>query len=86
MSAAGISPSDYQYVDFIVSRESGWRPNATNGSTWGLCQALPGSKMASAGPDWQTNPVTQLKWCDSYAQGKGGWRASYEFWQANHWW
>lgn len=86
MAAAGISPSDYQYVDFIVARESTWRPNATNGSTWGLCQALPGSKMAAAGADWQTNPVTQLRWCNMYAQGKGGWKASYDFWQANHWW
>lgn len=86
MAAAGIRESDYPYVDFIVSHESGWRPNASNGSTWGLCQALPGSKMASAGPDWQTNPVTQLKWCNSYAAGKGGWKASYDFWQANHWW
>ncbi len=86
MAAAGISPADYPYVDFIVSRESGWRPTATNGRTWGLCQALPGSKMASAGADWETNPVTQLRWCSSYASGKGGWKASYDFWQVNHWW
>ncbi|MCA9330796.1 DUF348 domain-containing protein [Candidatus Saccharibacteria bacterium] len=86
MAAAGISESDYPYVDYIISRESGWRVNATNGSTWGLCQALPGSKMASAGADWQTNPVTQLKWCSGYAAGKGGWAAAYEFWVRNHWW
>lgn len=86
MAAAGISESDYPYVDYIISRESGWRVNATNGSTWGLCQALPGSKMASAGADWQTNPVTQLKWCSGYAAGRGGWAAAYDFWVRNHWW
>ena len=86
MAAAGISPSDYPYVDYIVSRESGWRVHATNGRTWGLCQALPGSKMASAGADWQTNPVTQLRWCSSYAAGKGGWKASYDIWVSKHWW
>jgi uncharacterized protein YabE (DUF348 family) len=86
MAAAGIAESDYPYVDYIVSRESGWRANATNGRTWGLCQALPGSKMASAGADWETNPVTQLRWCAGYAAGKGGWAASYEFWLRNHWW
>lgn len=86
MAAAGISPSDYPYVDYIVSRESGWRANASNGRTWGLCQAFPGSKMASAGADWQTNPVTQLRWCSGYAAGKGGWAASYDLWVSKGWW
>jgi uncharacterized protein YabE (DUF348 family) len=87
MAAAGISASDYPYVDYIVARESGWRPTATNGQTWGLCQALPGSKMASAGADWQTNPVTQLRWCAGYATGRyGTWAAAYDFWLKNHWW
>ncbi len=86
MAAAGISSSDYPYVDYIVSRESGWRVNATNGSTWGLCQALPGNKMSSAGADWQTNPVTQLRWCAGYAAGKGGWASSYELWVSQNYW
>lgn len=87
MAAAGIDRGDFTYVDYIVSRESGWRPHATNGRTWGLCQALPGSKMASAGSDWQTNPVTQLKWCHNYAISKyGSWSAAYQTWQSKHWW
>ncbi len=41
---------------------------------YGLCQSTPPQKMASAGPDWVTNPYTQLKWCDSYVKGRyGGW-------------
>lgn len=87
MNQAGIAQSDQVYVDYIVSHESGWRVDAYNPSgAYGLCQSLPGSKMASAGGDWQTNPVTQLRWCDSYAQGRGGWYASYLFWQAHSWW
>jgi len=89
MAAAGIRSSDYAYVNHIVSKESGWNAaayNARSGAT-GLCQALPGSKMASAGSDWKTNPVTQLKWCQGYAVGRyGSWGAAYDFWNRNHWW
>ena len=47
----------------IWNRESGWRYDAENPSgAYGIPQALPGSKMASAGADWQTNPATQIKW------------------------
>jgi uncharacterized protein YabE (DUF348 family) len=85
MALAGISPDDYTYADYIISHESGWNPGAHNASgAYGLCQALPGSKMASAGADWATNPVTQLKWCAGYAQGRyGSWAAAYSYWN-NH--
>lgn len=89
MLAAGISRSDFAYVNYIVSRESGWNAAARNSSSgaFGLCQALPGTKMASAGADWATNPVTQLKWCNSYAMGRyGSWSAAYNFWVAKHYW
>lgn len=87
MLAAGISESDFQYVDYIIGRESGWRVNATNGRTWGLCQALPGSKMSSAGADWETNPITQMRWCNGYAIGRyGSWAGAYSAWLKQHWW
>lgn len=88
MAAAGISPSDYQYVEFIVQHESTWRYWATNPSgATGLCQSLPASKMATAGADYLTNPVTQLKWCNSYAQSRyGGWANSWAAWQRQRWW
>lgn len=89
MAAAGIAQSDYAYVNYIISRESGWNAAARNSSSGatGLCQALPGSKMASAGSDWATNPVTQLRWCDGYAKGRyGSWSAAYNFWLAKHYW
>ncbi len=87
MSSAGIAPGDHAYANFIISRESGWRPSAMNPSgAYGLCQALPGSKMASAGGDWQTNPVTQLRWCNGYASRYGGWGGAYNFWLSHHYW
>lgn len=60
----------------------------TNTSTgYGLCQSTPAIKMATAGSDWRTNPVTQLKWCSGYAIGRyGSWEAAYEQWIAQKWW
>lgn len=88
MALAGIGPGDYNYVDYIVSHESGWRPNAGSPSgPYGLCQAYPGSKMASSGSDWQTNPVTQLRWCNGYALGRyGSWAAAYNHWVSSRNW
>lgn len=90
MAAAGIAESDYGYVDFIVGHESGWSPTKYNyggSGAYGLCQALPAGKMSSAGSDYMTNPITQLKWCNGYAVGRyGSWAGAYSFWIANKWW
>jgi len=82
MALAGIDPGDYNYADYIVSHESGWNPSAQNGSgAYGLCQAYPGSKMSTVGADWQSNPITQLRWCNGYAQAHyGSWAAAYNHW------
>jgi hypothetical protein len=83
-----VGAGQFQCFSSIVERESGWNYKAQNPSSgaYGLVQALPGSKMASAGADWQTNPATQIKWGlnymnDRYGSPCGAW----EFWQANHW-
>lgn len=88
MLAAGISRSDFAYVNYIVSHESGWNVAARNASgAYGLCQALPGSKMSSSGSDWASNPVTQLRWCSGYASGRyGSWGAAYNYWLSHHYW
>ncbi len=89
MSSAGISSSDSTYVDFIITKESEWNYLATNAysGAYGLCQALPGSKMSSSGSDWATNPETQISWCNSYAQSRyGSWQAAYEFWLEHDYW
>lgn len=85
MAAAGIAQSDWQYVDYVVSRESGWNPNATNKSSGacGLVQALPCSKVPGNG----YNPVDNLRWATGYATGRyGSWAGAYNFWVNNHWW
>ncbi|HEY6311268.1 MAG TPA: lytic transglycosylase domain-containing protein [Streptosporangiaceae bacterium] len=64
MGSFGFSPTTYFgcLLD-LWNRESGWVYDAENASgAYGIPQALPGSKMASAGPDWQTNPATQISW------------------------
>lgn len=54
---------------------------------YGLCQATPGNKMAVAGSDWRTNPVTQMKWCSTYATGRyGSWAHAYNVWVSQKWW
>ncbi|MFI6104497.1 transglycosylase SLT domain-containing protein [Streptomyces sp. NPDC051310] len=87
--ARQMVPGDqFQCFSNIVDHESSWNYRATNPSSgaYGLVQALPGSKMSSAGADWQTNPATQIKWGlnymnDRYGSPCGAWN----FWQANHW-
>lgn len=89
MRAAGIADSDFGYVDYIISHESGWNYHAVNRSSgaYGLPQSLPAGKLASAGADWRDNPVTQLRWAHNYAVGRyGSWEAAYRFWTVNHWW
>ncbi|MEH3089174.1 MAG: transglycosylase SLT domain-containing protein [Microbacterium arborescens] len=85
LAAAGISESDWGYVDYIVSKESGWNPNATNASSGacGLVQAYPCSKVPGSGYD----PVDNLKWANGYAVGRyGSWADAHAFWTSNHWW
>ena len=88
MSSFGFDPNaQFGCLDNIWTRESGWRWNAANASgAYGIPQALPGSKMATAGADWQTSPATQIKWGLGYIQSKYGTPCSaWSFWQANGW-
>jgi resuscitation-promoting factor RpfB len=65
--------AQFACLDQLWSRESGWNPNASNPSgAYGIPQALPGSKMASAGADWATNPDTQIRWGLSYIRSVYG--------------
>jgi hypothetical protein len=72
----------------IIERESGWNVHASNPSSgaYGLGQALPGSKMASAGSDWENNPTTQIKWVLSYMDSRyGSPCGAWSFWQSHSW-
>ena len=70
----GWDGSQFGCLDKLWTRESNWNVHAHNASSGahGIPQALPGSKMASAGPDWESNPVTQIKWGLGYIQGRYG--------------
>jgi uncharacterized protein YabE (DUF348 family) len=81
--ARGWGEDQFACLDKLWSKESGWRVNAYNASSgaYGIPQALPGSKMASAGDDWQTNPTTQITWGLGYIAGRyttpcGAWNHS----------
>ncbi|MEN3583042.1 MULTISPECIES: transglycosylase SLT domain-containing protein [unclassified Streptomyces] len=80
--------AEYTCFSNIVQHESNWNLTATNPSSgaYGLVQALPGSKMASAGSDWQTNAATQIKWGVDYMKDRYGSACdAWSFWQANGW-
>ena len=88
MARQMIPADQFQCFSNIVNHESTWNYKASNPSSgaYGLVQALPASKMSSAGADWATNPATQIKWGLSYMNNRyespcGAW----SFWQANHW-
>ena len=86
MSSFGFDPkSQFPCLDDIWTRESGWNYLAENASgAYGIPQALPGSKMASAGADWATNPATQIKWGLGYIQSIYGTPCgAWAFWQAH---
>ncbi len=108
MAAVGIAASDFGYVDYIISHESGWCATKWQGQIgycpatyqekfagaetaaglgFGLCQSTPAIKMSSAGADWRTSAITQMKWCDGYARSRyGSWANAYSAWLRQRWW
>jgi hypothetical protein len=73
LGSFGWSSSQFACLDPLWARESGWSVTAENPSgAYGIPQALPAAKMASAGPDWQTSAATQIKWGLGYIKGTYG--------------
>ena len=72
--ARGWGEDQFSCLVALWNKESGWRVNAANPSSgaYGIPQALPGSKMGSAGSDWATNPATQIEWGLGYISGRYG--------------
>ncbi|MBJ6640167.1 MULTISPECIES: aggregation-promoting factor C-terminal-like domain-containing protein [unclassified Streptomyces] len=88
MARQMVAADQFQCFSNIVNHESSWNYQAVNASSgaYGLFQALPAGKYASAGADWRTNPATQIKWGLNYMNERyhspcGAW----SFWQANSW-
>jgi hypothetical protein len=80
MPQFGMSSGEFGCLDNIWSQESGWNVHAANpsSSAYGIPQALPGSKMSSAGPNWEDNAETQIRWGlgyirDRYGSACGAW-------------
>ncbi|WP_223837851.1 transglycosylase SLT domain-containing protein [Streptomyces venezuelae] len=83
-----VPAGQFQCFSNIVNHESTWNYRAQNPSSgaYGLVQALPGSKMSSAGADWRTNPATQIEWGLNYMNKRyGSPCGAWSFWQANNW-
>jgi uncharacterized protein YabE (DUF348 family) len=70
----GWGADEFSCLDQLWEKESGWRWNADNpsSSAYGIAQANPGSKMATVGSDWLTNPATQIEWGLGYISGRYG--------------
>ncbi len=70
----GWSGAQFECLNKLWTKESGWTTTADNptSSAYGIPQSLPGSKMASEGSDWRTNPATQIKWGLKYIAGRYG--------------
>ena len=87
VSDRGWGSGQYSCLVSLWNRESGWSVHARNGSgAYGIPQALPGSKMSSAGPNWQDNAATQIRWglgyiASRYGSPCGAWGHS----QSNGW-
>ena len=74
LKSFGWSSSQFSCLKPLWQHESSWSVSASNSSTgaYGIPQAAPGSKMASAGPDWKTNASTQIKWGLGYIKSTYG--------------
>jgi hypothetical protein len=72
MVAAGFGLDQMPCLEKLWNKESGWNPLAHNKSSGahGIPQAVPGDKMAAYGPNWYSDPTTQIKWGLNYIKGR----------------
>jgi hypothetical protein len=84
----GWGNRQWKPLKWLWNRESGWNKYASNpySGAYGIPQALPGSKMASAGNHWRTNATTQIRWGLRYIKSRYGRpRAAWNHSQAYGW-
>jgi hypothetical protein len=74
LAQQGFGADQFGCLNSLYERESGWNVHADNpsSSAYGIPQALPGSKMASAGPNWADDPATQIRWGLGYIKARYG--------------
>ena len=88
VAARGWSSAQHTCLVKLWEKESNWKYKARNRSSgaYGIPQALPARKMASAGSDWRTNPATQIKWGLKYVKERYGTPCrAWSFKRANGW-
>lgn len=73
-STYGWGGDQFSCLESLWTKESGWNYQAYNadGGATGIPQALPGSKMAAVGSDWQSNAATQIAWGLGYISSAYG--------------
>lgn len=84
----GWGPGEMTALNTLWEKESNWKTTAMNASSgaYGIVQSLPASKMATVGPDWETNYQTQIKWGLNYIKERyGSPSAALGFHLANNW-
>ncbi len=90
LQATKIAGSDWSYVDYIITKESYWRPfiwNQQGSGAYGLCQRMMPVHKLKAGEKYMEDPVAQLVWCNNYAQKRyGSWERAYYAWLRQNWW
>lgn len=88
MPLYGLASAEFDCVDRIWTQESNWNVHADNprSSAYGIPQALPGSKMSSAGPDWQHSAETQIRWGLGYIKSRYGSACSAWSFKQGHGW
>lgn len=69
---ARVGSVQFSCLDKLWYKESHWNPFERYGRAYGIPQAVPGYKMASAGSDWRTNPLTQVRWGLGYIRARYG--------------
>ncbi len=86
LSHQGWTEAQFNCLDELWNRESGWDPHNENGGSgaYGIPQSLPGRKMAQFGSDWRDNPMTQIRWglwyiADRYSTPCGAWAHSQRY-------
>jgi len=82
--------SQFACLNQLWMHESTWKVYATNPTSgaYGIPQSLPADKMKVVGPDWRTNPATQIEWGLDYIKGRYGDPChAWASWQARspHW-
>jgi hypothetical protein len=85
--AKGWGATQFSCLDTLWTNESGWEIHAQNASgAYGIPQALPGARMAEAGTEWRTDPVTQIRWGLAYiSQRHGTPCGALAYWRVHHW-